>query len=153
MVFTHTPIHPSSPSKGERGERKTLSKTDMAREGEKCKYGPSSLHSRPLFHPHSPSLTHSLTHCHFIHVAGFDEYFTSLRPPLSLSHCQSSQRPPQESSAGKSRRLNCRNPWFRQFWFALHIHWHNVPFISLSPSISWETCPFPTWEDCIKCQR
>ena len=40
-------------------------------------------------------------------VPGFDSYFLNLRPPLLLSDCQDPRR---------SRFINCRNPWFRQFW-------------------------------------
>ena len=72
------------------------------------------------FHPsiQSPSLTVTS----FTFVAGFDDYFTSLRPPLKLSHCQASRPPSQQKSpTGQTTRLNCRNPWFRQFWHALQL--------------------------------
>ena len=40
--------------------------------------------------------------------AGFDDYVRKLRPPLKLSDCPTTSR--------NYGRLNCRNPWFRQFW-------------------------------------
>ena len=40
-------------------------------------------------------------------LLGFDKYFLGLRPPLLLSDC---------SDARTRGRVNCRNPWFRQFW-------------------------------------
>ncbi len=43
---------------------------------------------------------------------GFDRYFLGLRPPRLLSDC---------ADPGARDRLNCRNPWFRQFW-SHHFH-------------------------------
>lgn len=55
-------------------------------------------------------------------VPGFDEYFLGLRPPLLLSDCK------EDETSSNRRRLrrpsvNCRNPWFRQFW-SHHFHCH-----------------------------
>ncbi len=44
---------------------------------------------------------------HISSFPGFDKYFLGLRPPLLLSDC---------SDARTRGRVNCRNPWFRQFW-------------------------------------
>ena len=96
----------------------------------------SSILGHCSIHCSTPSMSFDC-----IPIAGFDEYFTSLRPPLLLSHCQS-QQPPQESPTGHSTRLNCRNPWFRQFWHALH--WHHVLFISLDLDMFEKTCSFRT---------
>lgn len=44
-----------------------------------------------------------------IHFSGFDKYFTNLRPPMRLSDCDNTFR-------NRKSGVNCRNPWFREFW-------------------------------------
>ncbi|CAB4063751.1 GRM8 [Lepeophtheirus salmonis] len=55
-------------------------------------------------------------------LKGFDEYFLSLRPPLTEDECKTSSESsltswfssPKETET--NRLTNCRNPWFREFW-------------------------------------
>lgn len=75
----------------------------------------------------APPVIFRLTFFIFIFASGFDDYFLSLRPPLLLSDCSNQEVAARKESAvataaavGKDKeeevRLNCRNPWFRQFW-------------------------------------
>ncbi|XP_023336258.1 metabotropic glutamate receptor 6 isoform X2 [Eurytemora carolleeae] len=45
-------------------------------------------------------------------IQGFDDYFLSLRPPMSMQECSTKSK--------RNKMVNCRNPWFREYWSKQH---------------------------------
>lgn len=72
-------------------------------------------------------------------VAGFDEYFLGLRPALDLGDC----RDPYASKG-----INCRNPWFRQFWsHHFHCQFEDQKESEMPPQLAGQTLRKCTGEE------
>lgn len=58
--------------------------------------------------------------CDCLFKIGFDEYYKSLRPPLSRDECLRTRSINRDHPHNKKLQINCRNIWFNEFWSQHH---------------------------------